>query len=76
MTAFRSFLVTHRPPVRPEELPRPTPFLAQRWASAPEFCGGLIEERDAAPGIGRVHGDAKRFEELAIAGAIDRRAVE
>jgi len=44
----RAFLVTHRPPVRPEELPRPTPFLAQRWASAPEFCGGLIEERDAA----------------------------
>ena len=61
-----ALVMGHWSTVGPEQPPRPAPFLAELRRSPPELYGCLIEERDPAVRVGRVHGHAERLEKVAI----------
>ena len=72
----RALVVGHRPAVRPVQLPRAAPLLADLGSAPPERSGGLVVEGDPAGRIGGVDGDAERLQELARARIVGGSGVE
>ncbi len=65
----RALVMRHGPSVGPEQTPRPAPSIASELgAMAPQIGGGLVEEGDAAFGVGRIDGDRQGLEQLRAGG--------